>query len=375
MSNPATRSLETVSKDRWLCATYRVASSAAAIEARAQAIAVEQSVEMPVEAITDRRVREEIVGRVADIAPDGTGHFRVRIELAVETTGFEASQLMNMAFGNSSMQPDVELVDLEMPPLLLEAFSGPRFGIAGMRDILGIPKRPVTATALKPQGLVVEALVHLASRFARAGIDIIKDDHGLANQSYSPFEQRVPAIQAAIRAANRETGRHAVYAPTISGGPREVAYQARIARECGVEALLVAPMLMGLPAFRELARDFSGMPLLAHPSFSGAVRISPSLLLGKIFRMFGADAVIFPNHGGRFTYSPETCRALAHEVRSPLSTMQASFPMPGGGMTTERVPEMRAFYGDDVILLIGGNLLEAGDKLHEAASAFAAAVQ
>lgn len=374
MTNPPNHSLETVSKDRWLCATYRVASTAAAIEERAQAIAIEQSVEMPVEAITDRRVREEIVARVENIEPDGPGHFLVKIELAVETTGFEASQLMNMAFGNSSLQPDVELVDLDMPPLLLEAFSGPRFGMAGLRDIVRAQDRALTATALKPQGMVIEALVHLASRFARAGIDIIKDDHGLANQAYSPFDQRVPAIQEAIRLANRETGRSTIYAPTISGGPREVAYQARIAREAGVQALLVAPMLMGLAAFRELARDSAGVPLLAHPSFAGSLRITPSLLIGKFFRMFGADAVIFPNHGGRFAYSKTDCARLARETRGKLGTMLPAFPVPAGGMTTERVPEMLDFYGRDVILLIGGGLLQAGDRLHEEASAFVAAV-
>lgn len=375
MSTPANRSLESVAKDRWLCATYRVASDAATIEARAQAIAIEQSVEMPVEAITDRHVLEEIVGRVADINPDGLGHFRVRIELSVATTGFEASQLMNMAFGNTSLHADVELVDLEMPQLLLEAFSGPRYGIEGLRDVTGVRGRALTATALKPQGLVVESLAHLASKFARAGIDIIKDDHGLANQEYSPFEKRVPAVQQAVDAANRETGGCTIYAPTISGSPREMAYQTRLARDAGVKSLLAAPMLLGLAAFRELARDSAGMPILAHPAFAGAQRIAAPLLIGKLFRLFGADAVIFPNHGGRFSWSPEMCRGLANEARGPLGTMLPAFPVPAGGMTPERVPEMLSFYGPDVILLIGGGLLLAGNDLHDATRAFVDAVK
>lgn len=377
MSNPATHSthsLATVAGDLWLCATYRVASEPAGIEARARAIAVEQSVEMPVEAITDRRVLEEIVGRVANITPDGAGHYRVRIELSVASTGYEASQLMNMAFGNVSLQAGVDLVDLEMPQLLLEAFSGPRYGIEGFRDVTRVHGRALTATALKPQGLVVESLAHLASKFARGGIDLIKDDHGLANQEYSPFKDRVPAVQRAVDDANKETGGHTIYAPTISGGPREMAYQARLARDCGVKALLAAPMLLGLAAFRELARDSAGMPILAHPAFAGMQRIAPPLLIGKIFRLFGADAVIFPNHGGRFGWSPEMCRGLADEARGPLGTMLPSFPVPAGGMTRERVPEMLSFYGPDVILLIGGGLLLAGNDLHEATRAFVKSV-
>ena len=50
-----------------LTAIYHVRSDARAIEARAQAIAVEQSVEMPLSAIEDQQILDEIVGKVEDI--------------------------------------------------------------------------------------------------------------------------------------------------------------------------------------------------------------------------------------------------------------------------------------------------------------------
>ena len=50
-----------------LAAIYHVRSDARAIEARAQAIAVEQSVEMPLSAIEDRQILDQIVGRVEHI--------------------------------------------------------------------------------------------------------------------------------------------------------------------------------------------------------------------------------------------------------------------------------------------------------------------
>jgi len=43
-------------------------------------------------------------------------------------------------------------------------------------------------------------------------------------------------------------------------------------------------------------------------------------------------------------------------------------------MTSARVPEMLAFYGADVMLLIGGALLEARAHLTEATAAFVAEV-
>jgi len=184
----------------------------------------------------------------------------------------------------------------------------------------------------------------------------------------------VPAVQRAIEEANRASGGCTLYAPTFSGSPRALAVQARIARECGVRMALVAPMLVGVPAFLELQVELD-IPVMAHPSFGGAARIAPPLLLGKLFRLFGADATIFPNHGGRFSYARDTCLAIAHAARAPWDGLKASLPVPAGGMSVERSPEMLADYGRDVMLLIGGGLLIAGAALPERAAAFVAAVR
>jgi ribulose-bisphosphate carboxylase large chain len=109
---------------------------------------------------------------------------------------------------------------------------------------------------------------------------------------------------------------------------------------------------------------------MSHPSMSGAARIHPPLLLGKLFRLFGVDATVFPNHGGRFSFSPATCRAIADQSRKPVNGIAACVPVPAGGMTTDRVPEMLDFYGPDVMLLIGGGLLAARERLTEATAAF-----
>ena len=65
-----------------MAVTYHVRSDAASIEARAQTIAVEQSVEMPLEAIDEPSVLRDIVGEVQSIDDLGGGVFAVRIGLA-----------------------------------------------------------------------------------------------------------------------------------------------------------------------------------------------------------------------------------------------------------------------------------------------------
>jgi len=356
-----------------LQAIYHIRCDARSIEERARAIAVEQSVEMPVAAIEDDFVRSEIVGRVEVIRQLDDALFEVRIALAVETVGADAGQLLNMLFGNSSLHEDVVLHDVELPAELVRVFGGPRHGLHELRRRVGAGVRALTCSALKPQGLPPAALAELARRFAQGGIDYIKDDHGLADQAYSPFAQRLEAVAAALRGIERDGGR-ARYVPSLSGDLDGMRRQIAAAQAAGVDTVMIAPMIAGFSNFWRLVQENPGVAFIAHPSMGGAARIAPPLLLGKLFRLFGADAVVFPNHGGRFGYSPDTCRQLARAALETRDGLRPCVPVPAGGMSTGRVREMLDFYGADVMLLIGGALLQAGGRLVEATAAFVAEV-
>ncbi|MDQ6943524.1 MAG: RuBisCO large subunit C-terminal-like domain-containing protein [Candidatus Eremiobacteraeota bacterium] len=359
----------------WLTATYLMHSEPERIEARAEALASEQSVECPLEAVRDQRIRDEVVARVAEIVPAGDGRYRVDVRIAVETTCYEPAQLMNMVFGNCSLWEDVQLVDFDLPQALLARFGGPRHGIAGIRALVDAPRRALTSVAMKPQGLPAAELARMCRTFALAGIDIIKDDHGIANQPCSPFAERVPACQAAIAHAVAATGKPSFYAPHLIGTPRVLRERARIARDAGVRVVLVAPMVVGLPAFADLVDEFPDFVYLAHPSFGGAARIAPPLLFGRIFRLLGADAPIFVNYGGRFAYTQVECGALAAATRAEWGAVRPALPVPAGGMRLDRVDELLDFYGPDTMLLIGGNLLLAeGDALLARAREFVSSV-
>lgn len=353
-------------------ATYLVRCDARSIEERARAIAVEQSVEMPVSAIADDFVRSQIVGRV-EVITEKDQLFEVRISLSAETVGDDPGQLINMLFGNTSLHEDVVLSDVSLPKELIENFGGPRHGLHELRRRVGAPARALTCSPLKPQGLPPAQLGELAKDFARAGIDYIKDDHGLADQAYSPFARRLEAVILALGSVQRQS-RAARYVPSLSGDLDAMRAQIALAKDAGVDIVMVAPMIAGLSNFHRLVRENPTVAFVAHPTMAGAGRISPPLLLGKLFRILGADAVIFPNYGGRFGYSPDTCRALAHAALDRRDGLRPAVPVPAGGMTTDRVVEMLDFYGADVMLLIGGALLEAREHLTEATAAFVAEV-
>lgn len=353
-----------------LTAIYHIRDSAERVEARAKGIAVEQSVEMPVAAITDRHVLDDIVGRVENIRDLGDGSFEARIGLSVATTGLEAGQLVNMLFGNSSMHPDIVLADAEFPDSILNGFGGPNFGVEGLRAMVGAGKRAMTCSALKPQGLPPEGLAKIATQMAQGGLDFIKDDHGIADQAYSPFAERVPRIAEAVAA----TGSKTVYLPSLSGHLEQMRAQTKIARAAGVKGVLVAPMIAGVATFHALVKENPDFAFMGHPALTGPGYIAPPFLFGKLFRLFGADASVFANHGGRFGYTPATCQALAQTAVAPFGGLKPAVPVPAGGMTLARVPEMLQFYGKDVMLLIGGDLLSAGAAMAAEAAKFQDAV-
>jgi ribulose-bisphosphate carboxylase large chain len=357
-----------------LVARYRVRSNAGSIEDRAQAIAIEQSVEMPLSAIDDDRILSDIVGRVENIEDLGGGVFYVSVSLATATMGEDAGQFLNVLFGNTSLHEDVVLHDVQIPASVAAFFGGARHGVSGLRQRVGAGGRALTCSALKPQGLPPERLAEIAERFARGGLDFVKDDHGLANQSYSPFADRVRLCADAARRAAATTGRATQYIPSLSGDLEKMRSQIRTAREAGIGVVMIAPMVTGFAAFHSLVREHPEIGFVAHPAMAGAARIAPELLIGKLFPLLGADAVIFPNYGGRFGYTAGSCRRLAENARRSDGGRCPAVPVPAGGMPLERVAEMLDFYGPDTMLLLGGSLLAAGERLVEASSAFTRAV-
>jgi ribulose-bisphosphate carboxylase large chain len=357
-----------------LRATYLVQADAGAIEARAEALLLEQTVELPRTALRDRTARERVVGEVERIEPYDSARFKVVIAQPLATTALDPAQLLNVVFGNASLWPDVVLDDVDLPDHALAAFPGPNLGVEGWRARTGVADRPLTATALKPMGLDAVQLARLAGTLARAGLDVIKDDHGLADHPFCPFEQRVDACQRAVGQAARETGRAAVYVPNLIGTPARVFAQLQFAREVGVRAVMISPMIVGLPLLHQLTAESEDVAIMAHPAFSGTLRVSETALLGKLFRWYGADAVIFPHTGGRFTFSLDTCRALAHELRRPYRAHSPALPVPAGGIRLDRVAQLVRFYGRDCMLLIGASLYEAGDEIGQRAGALADAV-
>ncbi|TVQ10387.1 MAG: ribulose 1,5-bisphosphate carboxylase [Balneolaceae bacterium] len=409
--------------------TYRITLlEGEEITGKLEGICYEQSVEMPPDTISDD-IRGRIVGRVNDCEQTGPRTYRAAIEWPAANTGFEISQFLNVLYGNISLKPGIQVTGVDWdafanrpasgdagtgtgsvisrsadsksgsgaatspnsgdryggaagnsstgapagPESGNSLFHGPAFGIDGIRSRLNIPERPLSATALKPMGFTAQQLGDLCYHFALGGIDIIKDDHGLADQPYAPFRERVRMCTDAIRRAADETGRASVYIPNITGSWPDMMNRFETARELGAGGVMISPHITGLAALDKLARLDDGLPVAAHPAFSGTLTMhgdsgfSKAFLYGELWRALGADMVIYPNAGGRFSFSREECLQLNETARRPLAAFRACFPMPGGGIQRHNLPEWVTSYGPDTVYLLGGSLYQHPDGIEAAA--------
>ena len=250
---------------------------------------------------------------------------------------------------------------------MLEALPGPRFGIDGLREMVGAEGgRPLISVAIKPMGRTSQELADLATTFVRAGVDAIKDDHGLVDQSPATFLDRVAIVGTAVATANSDTGGRTAYFPNVTGPVDRLGERLDHVVAVGCSGVMVCPSLMGLDVMRSIASGPRPLAIMAHPTHSQAAPgrgegIAPDVLYGTLYRVAGADIVVYVNAGGRFAWPVEECEAINARLLAPLGGHRAAAPAPAGGVDDADAGAWLERYGPDTMLLIGGSLLAQDD--------------
>ena len=357
--------------------TYRLTGDQDLCREKATNICLEQTVELGDALVPDGFIRDEIMGQIVSFQQIDDRIWETDISYLAESSAFELTQLLNVMFGNSSIKEGIRVEDFQIGPLLADRFSGPQFGIEGMRKRVDVPHYPLICSALKPMGHGPEQLAEMAYQFAMGGIDYIKDDHGLSNQSFCTFEKRVKACVAAVNRAKEKTGKCSVYVPNVTAPATEIMERAILAKQLGAGGILIMPGLCGFDTMRAIAEDNRiDLPIISHPALLGSMvtsienGFSHQTIFGKLQRLAGADSSVYPNYGGRFGFSKEECLLIVRGCREDMGYYRPIFPTPGGGMSIDSIPELYETYGTEVMFLVGGGLLDRSEDIADNARYF-----
>ncbi|WP_053365996.1 2,3-diketo-5-methylthiopentyl-1-phosphate enolase [Bacillus sp. FJAT-27245] len=287
------------------------------------------------------------------------------LSIAYPAINFSADlpAILTTVFGKLSLDGKIRLLDLEFSEELKSFFPGPRFGIDGLRDKLGVHNRPLLMSIFKGVlGKDVEFLSSQLKEQARGGVDIVKDDEILFENPLTPSDKRIEAGRRILDEVYSETGHRTLYAVNLTGRTSELGEKAKRFAEAGADALLVNVFSYGLDVLQELREDENiGLPIMAHPAFSGAIASSPeygvshSLLLGKLLRYAGADLALFPSPYGSVALERESALGIAKELIKDDS-LKRSFPVPSAGIHPGLVPLLISDFGIDSVINAGGGV-------------------
>src|SRR4030042_4631869 len=200
----------------------------------------------------------------------------VQVAFPEVNIGEQIPMLLTTVVGNISMGGEIKLVDVRFPKKFAAGFQGPKFGVDGIRKILGVPKRPLLNNMIKPcTGYTCEVGAELFRKAAAGGCDIVKDYELIADAAFNSAMERVKLYMQVEKQVFEETGEHTLYTVNVTDGIPKVFENAKRAVELGVNALMINYLAVGFPVLQALAETTSpNVPLLAHMDVAGALDMS-----------------------------------------------------------------------------------------------------
>jgi 2,3-diketo-5-methylthiopentyl-1-phosphate enolase len=345
-------------------------------EKQAKVIAIGQTVGSWSEEFAHREASfHSHLAQVVAVEPqaDGTSQATVRFPLA--NVEGDIASLLTMIFGKYSMAGAAKVVAVRLP---WDYGQHPKFGITGLRKLLGVSDRPLIMAIFKPAlGLSATDHAQILQQVAMAGLDIIKDDEILVNVESAPTLERLRACRPILDAFQERTGRPFLYAVNVTGRADHLLERAHQLVKEGATALLLNVLTYGFSVLEALANDPAiHVPIFAHPAFAGALCGAPdhgldySVVLGTLMAHGGADAVLYPAHYGSLPFAATEEAKIRDALRS-----RNVFPVPSAGIHPGIVPKALADYGQDVILNAGTGIMDHPDGPAAGVTAFFEALQ
>ncbi len=255
----------------------------------------------------------------------------------------------------------VRLQDVIFPDGLLSMHRGPRFGIEDARRILGVHDRPLVGTIVKPKvGLDPAGTAAVAAAAVRGGLDLVKDDETLTDQSFCPLIPRLEAVMAGLDKVESETGKKAFYAVNVTAGADKILERAELAVDHGANMIMIDVLTAGFPALEMLSRNIN-VPIHVHRTMHGAFTRDRShgiamLVISKLVRMTGGTNLHTGSYVGKMARETEENDLSREALRGEWHGYKKVFPVASGGIYPGAVHGNLDGYGIDCIVQAGGGV-------------------
>lgn len=270
------------------------------------------------------------------------------------------SVLAGNLFGLGALK-NVRLLDITLPEKLVRMHGGPRFGIKEARDILQVYERPLVGTIIKPKvGLSPERTARVAYDAALGGVDLIKDDETLANQSFCPLKQRVEEVMNRLERVETQTGKKIFYVVNVTWGADEIVERAEDAVQRGANMVMIDVLTAGFDALKTLSRNIS-LPVHVHRTMHAAITRDRKhgiamLPLARLVRLCGGTNLHTGSYSGKMDTEKTENDASRDALRREWHGLKPVFPVASGGLHPLNVASNLEGYGVNCIIQAGGGI-------------------
>lgn len=308
------------------------------------------------------------------------GNFvKVAYPIDIWETG-NISQLLSGVAGNifgMKALDKLRLVDITLPLTYTRHFSGPQFGIEGVRRLLKIKNRPITGAVAKPKiGWTSHEHAKIAYETWMGGFDMVKDDENLTSTWFNRFEDRVAQSAKMREKAEKETGMRKVSLINITGETRTMIKRAKILHDHGLEYAMIDVITAGFSALqtlRDVCHDY-GLAIHAHRAMHAAFDRDPRhgismLFLAKMLRLVGVDQLHIGTVVGKLVGTKEDIltikntvtmkrqtRSRAYSLAQDWKRIKSVLPVCSGGLHPGIIPDVLNILGTDIGLLVSGGI-------------------
>ena len=304
-------------------------------------------------------------------------HIRIAYPSRLFEKGNMAEILSSVAgniFGMKIIK-NLKVIGIDWPDNIIKSFKGPKYGIAGVRKLLGVKKRPLVGTIIKPKlGLSYKKHANVAYQAWVGGCDIVKDDENLTDQLFNPFNKRVIETLKMRKQAEKETGEVKVYMPNITAEVDEMKKRARFVKRHGGRYMMIDVVTTGFSALQTLRDENESLKLVihAHRAMHAALtrgKMGLSMFtLAEIYRLLGVDqlhigTVFGKMEGGREEVvdikneiSQTFIKPRKHILESNWLKKKPVFPVCSGGLHPGHVDKLIKALGKNIIIQMGGGI-------------------